>query len=295
MKINELLTEIKVSMSSFEDMGLINDASVYRWAEMALRRFGGTIATPTEEMIEAKNKQAILPNDFFDLISAYRCDPSGIEVDGSTKYDKAELQHEFAWKERTERGFRWCSCDECCKEEFEKTVTERFYIKGHDVKFHYKNPVKLVQKGSFKRDNCLDKYRDQFEKDDITYVRIHGNKLYTMFDGYIYIKYRGLPFDEDNLPYIPDTPLGYLALFVETYIKKNIVFDAITNKNVPGATELYKVLSQEEMIYFVNAERECKMMHITPESFRNIQQSNRRRMQVYENMFPDMSTITKIV
>ena len=57
------------------------------------------------------------------MLDAYRCEPLVCEIPGGDKA-KADLQHEIGWVERTERGFRWNSCTECCKEEFEKTITK---------------------------------------------------------------------------------------------------------------------------------------------------------------------------
>ena len=37
------------------------------------------------------------------------------------------------WKEISERTHRWCSCNECCKEEQESTVIEKIYINKEKV------------------------------------------------------------------------------------------------------------------------------------------------------------------
>lgn len=295
-KIEDLLVEIKASMHKYDDLGMISTPSVYRWAENALKRFGGTIAIPTEAVIEAKNKQAILPKGFFDLTAAYRIDPDVCEVDKKDEKYIPELQHEFAWVERSERGFKWCSCDECCKEEYENTIVERMYIKGVDVRFHYKRrPEKLKKAGSFVKDNCLDKHRSKFYNENPNEVTINGDRMYTSFNGFIYIKYRSVPMDEDGLPAIPDTPLGYLLQYVEAYIKKQIVWDAIVNGDAPNAAEIYKVLAQEEVSLFSLAERECKMMHVTPAFFEEIKKNNRRRISVYERMTPAINQEIRFV
>lgn len=295
-RVEDLLVEIKASMHKYEDLGIISTPSVYRWAEIALKRFGGTIVIPTEAVIEAKNKQAILPRGFFDLTEAYRIDPDVCEVDKENEKFVPELQHEFTWTERSERGFKWCSCDECCKEEYEKTVVERMYIKGIDVRFHYKkHPKKLKKAGSFVKDNCLDKYRSKFYNEDPSEITINGDKMYTHFDGFIYVKYRSIPMDDEGLPVIPDTPLGYLLQYVEAYIKKQIVWDAVINGEAPNAAEIYKVLSQEEAGLFSLAERECKMMHVSPRFFEELKKNNRRRISVYERMTPAINQNIKLV
>ena len=212
MTIKGLLAEIKADLHKYDDSGAIDTSSVYRWAEIALKRFGGVIAVMSEAVVKTSNKQAVLPSDFFDMLDAYRCEPLVCEIPGGDKA-KADLQHEIGWVERTERGFRWNSCTECCKEEFEKTITEKIYIGSHEVRFHYHHPVRLSIGRGLRRDCAADKYRDKYAWDNYD-ITISGNTMYTGFDGFIYIIYRATPKDDDGLPYIPETALGYLEDYV---------------------------------------------------------------------------------
>lgn len=41
MTIKGLLAEIKADLHKYDDSGAIDTSSVYRWAEIALKRFGG--------------------------------------------------------------------------------------------------------------------------------------------------------------------------------------------------------------------------------------------------------------
>ena len=285
MTIKQLLAEIKADLHKYDDAGAIDVASVYRWAEFALKRFGGTIAVTSEAVVKTRNGQADLPDDFFDLLDAYRCEPLMCEIPGGDKA-KAELQHEIGFIERTERGFRWNSCTECCKEEFEKTITERIYIGGNEVRFHYDHPVRLSFGRGIRRDCAANDYRDRFDwkGNDLSVV---GEKLYAGFDGFIYIIYRANPVDEEGLPYIPDTPLGYLADYVETYIKMKIFENAAANNLIPGAGEVYQLYASQEAGKFARAMRECKMSQFSLEDYRRVAEDNRRRMLSFERMWPE--------
>ena len=72
MTIKGLLAEIKADLHKYDDGGAIDTSSVYRWAEIALKRFGGVIAVMSEAVVKTSNKQAVLPSDFFDMLDAYR-------------------------------------------------------------------------------------------------------------------------------------------------------------------------------------------------------------------------------
>lgn len=64
MTIKGLLAEIKADLHKYDDSGAIDTSSVYRWAEIALKRFGGVIAVMSEAVVKTSNKQAVLPSDF---------------------------------------------------------------------------------------------------------------------------------------------------------------------------------------------------------------------------------------
>lgn len=285
MTIKGLLAEIKADLHKYDDSGAIDTSSVYRWAEIALKRFGGVIAVMSEAVVKTSNKQAVLPSDFFDMLDAYRCEPLVCEIPGGDKA-KADLQHEIGWVERTERGFRWDSCTECCKEEFEKTITEKIYIGSHEVRFHYHHPVRLSIGRGLRRDCAADKYRDKYDWDNYD-ITISGNTMYTGFDGFIYIIYRATPKDDDGLPYIPETALGYLEDYVETYIKMKIFENAAVNGLIQGAGDAYKLYAQQEPGKFARAMKELKMSMITLNDYRELAEDNRRRMLSHERMWPN--------
>ena len=103
MSIEEFITELKVSLRTFDKRDLIDEVSVYRWVELALKKFGGDISMPKDVVLDLKQKQAVMPGDYYDLILAYKCDFAGYEIPEGDKIIP-ELQNTFAWKERTERS-----------------------------------------------------------------------------------------------------------------------------------------------------------------------------------------------
>lgn len=284
MDTKGLLAEIRADLYKYEDSGAIDTPSVYRWVENALKRFGGTIAVNAEAVVKTRNKQAQLPDDFFDMLAAYRCEPFVCEIPEGKEAEK-DLQYEFGYVERTERDFRWSSCTECCKEECERTIVEKLYIKGHEVRFHYHHPIELTFRRGNRRDCSADKYRDRFD-DGLYNLTITGNILHSKFDGFIYIIYRATPVDGDGLPLIPETPLGYLEDYVETYVKMKIFENAAANAIVQGAGDMYKLYAQQEPVKFARAMKECKMMNLSLNDYKELAMENRENMLRYERMWP---------
>lgn len=85
MQIEEFLVELKASLRHYDKRDIIDDASIYRWIEIALKKFGGDITIPKDIVLDVKRKQAVMPGDYYDLILAYRCDFAGYEVPGGKK------------------------------------------------------------------------------------------------------------------------------------------------------------------------------------------------------------------
>ena len=293
MTVEELIADLRAEFKRLDEADQIQVASVYRWVEVALKRFGGTIATDTEAIIRSKNGQARLPDGFYDLIYGYRCEPWYYECDEKMK---PELQQEIGFVERTERETRWCSCNECCKEEHCNVITEKLYINTpKEVKFHYRHPILLNQKRRMNKDSCTDGCNSKLFKDCPNDIVINGPIMYCGFDGPIYIKYRGLPFHDDELV-IPDTPLGLVARYVETYVKMRLFEVVAFSGEVPNAGDMYKVYAQKEPFEFRDAMADAKMQNFSLKNMgETLKRGNRRKMEIYENIYPQNVEMIKVV
>lgn len=298
MQVEEFLIELKASLRTYDKRDIIDDASIYRWIEIALKKFGGDITVPKDVVLDVKRKQAVMPGDYYDLILAYRCDFAGYEIpDG--KEVIPELQNTFAWKERTERSYRWCSCEECCKDECEKTIIEKFYINTpknvHEVRCHYRKPVPLKLAKPMMKDMCLTKQRNMFSKDSPFEINIVNGSLFANFDGPVYMKYKALPFDGKGEIFIPDTPQGLLADYVENYVKMRLFEEWMYNGEVAGAADIFKLYFQQDLVKLKNAKAEVKMMNWTLADFYKPLERSKKRYSVYERMTPMVDNVIKII
>ena len=144
MTAEQFISELRGEFPKYNDMGMIEPSSIYRWLYNALKRFGGDICETREMIIDVRKGVAVLPNHYFDLIFAYKCDPYLIV---SGRKIKPHLQNIFGYATQEQNEFKWCSCDQCCVEETEKHVVERIYINVDESKWeiqrYYRNPVLL--------------------------------------------------------------------------------------------------------------------------------------------------------
>lgn len=298
MRVEDFLIELKLSLESYNKRDLIDDASVYRWIEIALKKFGGDIAMKKDVIVDIKRGSAKMPSDYFDLIIAYKCDFAGYEIPEGEKIIP-QLQNTIAWKERTERTQRWCSCNECCKEESEKTIVEKFYInvkdEDHEIRCHYRRPELLRLSKPMLKDTCLSKCRNRMVKDNPNEINIINGFIHANFDGPVYLIYRSLPFDDEENIFIPDTPSGLLVDYVENYVKMRLFEKWMFNGEVQGAADIFKFYAQQDNIKLRNAFTEVKMMNFSMSDYYKILDRNRARHMRYEIMTPMIDNVIKFI
>lgn len=299
MRVEDFITELKVSLRSYEKRDLIDEASIYKWVETALKKFGGDITMLKDAVVDINRGQAKMPGDYFDLVAAYRCDFKGYEVPEGEKVIP-RLQNTIAWKERTERSYRWCSCDECCKDECEKVVVEKFYINTpegdkHEVDCYYGAPRLLRLAKPMLKDKCLTDCRNKLEKSNPDEINIVNGYIYANFDGPVYMRYKSTPFDGNGEIFIPDTPQGLLLDYVENYVKMRFFEEQMYNMESQGAGDLFKLYAGMDLMKLKNAKTELKMMNFTLDDMYRPLERNKRRIEVWDRTFPETGKHIKLI
>ena len=72
MTVENYIIELKSSLRSFDKRDLIDEVSIYKWVEIALKKFGGDITMRKEAVVDVKRGQARMPGDYFDLIFGFQ-------------------------------------------------------------------------------------------------------------------------------------------------------------------------------------------------------------------------------
>jgi len=66
--INSIITDIKADLSSYTESGLIDDISLKMHLINELKRFGGNVMDVYPKVLEIRNSQVKLPDNFFSFI-----------------------------------------------------------------------------------------------------------------------------------------------------------------------------------------------------------------------------------
>jgi hypothetical protein len=286
MKLSEFIAEIKTSMKSYDSANLIDEISIHNWVVDELKRFGSNIMELQEELIFVKNGKAKLPDNYWHLRFGARVYADRYKnLDG----DDEEIKFSRELYDRIERGASWTAEGEC-KEITEKTVTEKVFVNNQRVELHYSRPEALTVIRGVKRKildfECLNMSEKFRNKSPFT-VSINNRTLQANFsEGTIYLQYYGL-LTEDEEIVIPETQHNRLKTYLEYHVKSKIIEDMILNNDDRNLVNMLQYFDGKARDQFDLAMTEAKFESLNwSETKKLMKNQNKRKMSVYENMFP---------
>ena len=86
--LKNIIAEVRTELVQYESAGMLDEISLRNWARRALKGFGNLVTTLQEKTVEVKNSRVKLPEDFYSLYAAAKCEPYKIEM---IKGDETEL------------------------------------------------------------------------------------------------------------------------------------------------------------------------------------------------------------
>lgn len=279
--VESLIADIKSDHNKLADAGLIDETALFRDVRLGLKKFGNDVCHLQERVVQVEGGYAQLPDSFFALDFAYLCEPVGY----TTNIERHELQSSYFYTEKTRFNSTWNECtSNCCEEQSETVIRENLYFKKGSAQFYYKNPTLLKLGKSFEKSNCLANCRNKMVTDSPNEITIIGFRLQANFnEGHIYIRYKGLPVDENGNIEIPSTANGHVETYMEYYLKRRMAERLLGNAEAQYLQALFPVYKQEERVALKNASNELKMKSITPQSMQAITRLNKLESLQYEN------------
>ena len=196
--LDEFIAEIESTFKIYADTNDIDRVLIKTIVINELRKFGKNICDKREAIVDIKNSQVLLPENFKSLILALKLTPNE-ELDCKDNTEKRliiERQHienPAEWTTTTRDYFvNYCES---------KIVTEKVYAYNERVDKFYNPHFLSLYKGfsnSSLDTNCLNLHpsiRDSYsDKISITNRTLRAN----FREGKIYIQYNSLPEDEDG-------------------------------------------------------------------------------------------------
>ena len=248
-KSTELFNKVSGFLNTYSQQGIIDEGDFYDYIIYILEQLGVAVYAEHQALIKVKDHVAKLPCNFKTWEVAYKCHPA--------QHNIKSINEQRPWifymdNEITRECPNDC-CVECVGEEQGKT----------------KIVMELVLSPNVQRRDS--EHCERIIHSRINEVTIDGDELLCNFtDDSIFIKYYGLPLDEDYLPMIPDNP--DIEAAIEYYIYKRLFEQWYLNSTVPDAVQKLQYVSNQHDYYLRQARYWAKLP-----SFQRLVQSIRRK------------------
>lgn len=224
----EIFSKVKRGLSSFSGLGIIDENEFPLWTMDILSKLGNSVKVEDEAIIKVENYKGVLPSNFNQLHSAFRCD-----LHGKTKVPNKHLQNTISFENDITYEIlnkrTGCAFDEC-----DDKVIERIQIKQYfnEFELHYSfNNLQLLRLSPNSKGLCASDSLNLLTTSDNEISLDRGNIYSNFSDGNIYLKYYGTPEDENGYPLIKNDINVQKA--VEWYLKYMVFLKLWENSEVP--------------------------------------------------------------
>ena len=283
MTLDEFIAEIESTFKIYADTNDIDRVLIKTIVINELRKFGKNICDKREDIIDIKNSQVLLPENFKSLILALKLTPNE-ELDCKDNTEKRliiERQHienPAEWTTTTRDYFvNYCES---------KIVTEKVYAYNERVDKFYTPHFLSLYKGfsnSSLDTNCLNLHpsiRDSYsDKISITNRTLRAN----FREGKIYIQYNSLPEDEEGEIVIPVLSTGDIRNYLVNKVKVELGQHLILSQlNTSGLKELMPLWIQSDRQLFILAKSEANWAGMNQKEWTKQRQ---QRNRVEQNRF----------
>ena len=281
--LDEFIAEIESTFKIYADTNDIDRVLIKTIVINELRKFGKNICDKREAIVDIKNSQVLLPENFKSLILALKLTPNE-ELDCKDNTEKRliiERQHienPAEWTSTTRDYFvNYCES---------KIVTEKVYAYNERVDKFYTPHFLSLYKGfsnSSLDTNCLNLHpsiRDSYsDKISITNRTLRAN----FREGKIYIQYNSLPEDEDGEIVIPILSTGSILNHIKNKVRIELGQHLILSQlNTSGLKELMPLWIQSDRQLFILAKSEASWAGMNQKEWTKQRQ---QRNRVEQNRF----------
>lgn len=282
MKRKALIAEILSSVRQYDESGLVDYRSINRWITNELRRFGSNLMQLTEKVIEVENGEAVLPENFYTLYLAVKCDATSHEfIEGC----RDNIERSNSWTQRLETTYEWDNQSNSHKGVDFKCIEEKVVTRNCSMIFRYSNPQILKLTKGIKREYCANACKNIKVMQAPNEMNILMNKMQFNFKkGFVYLQYYGLPTTEDGDLYIPD--IRNLEEYLIAYCKRKILEDLWMNDDDVNLVNKLSYMKQEENALYGYAQTQVKFESLSKNWDSRIRLKNIRETNKFERMFP---------
>lgn len=290
MTQQQIIAEIKNKLKVYDQQGLLDDISLKNWMKENIKEFGGNIMNEYQTALIVENGRAKLPDNFWALKAAVKCEQEGYTEASNDTYDK-HVQRRISYLEWTniDDYFNWIEGRPCNESEDTRYITETLFFEtpNKNYTFYYKQPQPLYLKPHVHKVRC-DANCPNLSVDseyEISIDEAH-NYIHTNFnEGFIWLWYKGLPCDEAGQLMVPETDRdklkNYIVYFAIVRTLQDLLLSEDDTTGVMQKLSIFQPLMDE---YYYAAKSESISKGLLGWSTKLIN-NNRRNTNKYEFMF----------
>lgn len=287
MNKKQFIARLASDLKQFDESNLIDYRVIREEVDSQLKRFGNNLMVGADKVIKVVDGKAKLPDNFWKLDLAVKCEPEGYTVESGSR---DAVIGSFSYKEITEEELEWDNyLGEYLETDYKK-ITEVVKVSSNAISLHFNRPQILRLTKGISRESCSStckNLQDMFTHSSPWEISIRNKTIYTNFnDGYIYVQYSGLEVDEEGEIIIPETQHGHLYNYLMFHCKATIMLNLMANGDEPNLINMYQIFSAKEADYFSLAMTEVKMESLGHDWDKKMKNKMRRTTLMYENMFP---------
>lgn len=279
--LDEFIAEFESLFKNYADTNDIDRLLIKTIVIEELRKFGKNICDKREDIIDIKNSQGLLPEDFKSLILALKLTPNE-EVNNKPEQEKRliierqRIENPAEWTTTTRDYFvNYCES---------KVVTEKVYAYNEKIGCVYTPHFLSLSKGfsnSTLDTNCLNLHPSIRNTYSDT-ISITNRTIRTNFrEGKIYFQYNSLPMIDDEIV-IPIISTGDIKKYILNQAKIRVgEYLILSQLNTSGLKELMPMWLQSDRLLYISAKSEASWSGLNKDWDKRLHLKNKKEQDRY--------------
>ena len=286
MTLEQLLSEVRNRLKTYDEAGLIDEISIANWMKECIKEFTGSVMSENTTTLIVERGRAKLPDNYWALKAAVKCEQEGYTEVPATK----QAQRRISYLEWTDIGdyYNYLEGSPCKESGDTRYITETLFFEAPKKSYQfYYNQLKLL-----KLKNHINSIRCDANCPNITAqsdfeISIDGssNYIHTNFnDGFIWLYYQGLPSDENGNLIIPELGRDKLKEYVLYTCLAKTLESLWLQEDEPNAVNKLSYLTQKANEYYYAAKQDIFGQHYN-EWKNKVVNNNKKEMMKYDNLY----------
>lgn len=279
--LDEFIAEFESLFKNYADTNDIDKLLIKTIVIEELRKFGKNICDKREDIIDIKNSQGLLPEDFKSLILALKLTPNE-EINNKPEQEKRliierqRIENPAEWTTTTRDYFvNYCES---------KVVTEKVYTYNEKIGCVYTPHFLSLSKGfsnSTLDTNCLNLHPSIRNTYSDT-ISITNRTIRTNFrEGKIYFQYNSLPMIDDEIV-IPIISTGDIKKYILNQAKIRVgEYLILSQLNTSGLKELMPMWLQSDRLLYISAKSEASWSGLNKDWDKRLHLKNKKEQDRY--------------